>query len=287
MYTVIQGVFMKKSTFLVLISLLFSQLVFANQFRYKNIIYDQFDNKITLLKYRGTDAEVSIPKALNKVPVTKLEKRAFAENNYIEEITLPSTISTISEEAFANCENLTTIYYYADELTIEKNAFLNCKPITLIPLTASKKSPSLTEIEPKIAPELPSPNTDPDPLITELRKEYIDTSSTFARILEKAITHYDAETDDLPIEYVTEIYTYLDVFINSADTFHSAVGEKYGVDEIESARPEYIDLWMPEEEMLSLFSYLNRIDTVMINMGLNTPNNAFEQTARLYYNNQN
>jgi len=286
---------MKKLSVLVLSFLLITQIVFANQFKYKNIIYNQADNEITLVKYRGTDSELSIPKALNKVPVTKIEKRAFAENNYIEEVTLPSTIDTISEEAFANCENLTTVYYYAEELVIEKNAFLNCTDITLVPLTTSRKSspkkpakedaPALTEIETQVAPAAPAPALEEeDPKITELRKEYIDTSLTFARILEKALTHYDAETDDLPIIYITEVYTYLDVFMASADTFHSAVGEKYGVEEIESARPAYIDIWMPEAEMITLLSYLNRIDTVMIQMGLNTPNNAFEQTARLYYN---
>lgn len=63
---------------------------------------DDFDIKDhTLVKYKGKDKLVIVPKE-----VTKLGKRAFESNKYVEEIRFESEITSIADRAFFNCRNL-------------------------------------------------------------------------------------------------------------------------------------------------------------------------------------
>jgi hypothetical protein len=56
------------------------------------------------------DAHIFIPAVHNNLPVTAIEKRAFAENNTITAITIPESVVKIGGMAFADCKMLTDIY---------------------------------------------------------------------------------------------------------------------------------------------------------------------------------
>ncbi len=71
--------------------------------------YDVSDDGATITGYNGTDTEVSIPESINGINVIAIGDLTFAGNEAITSIVIPDNVSNISEGAFANCENLTTI----------------------------------------------------------------------------------------------------------------------------------------------------------------------------------
>ena len=60
----------------------------------------------SIAKYYGDDAYVIVPQQHNGVPVTEIRSGAFANNQNVVGIFIPSTLQAISENAFADCHNL-------------------------------------------------------------------------------------------------------------------------------------------------------------------------------------
>ena len=75
----------------------------------KNITYitDSYGN-INITGYTGNAEILMIPELVDGKTVTKIDTQAFM-NSSIKEIKLPNTITTIADEAFVGCYNLTTI----------------------------------------------------------------------------------------------------------------------------------------------------------------------------------
>lgn len=67
-------------------------------------------------------------KRIMPVGATYVGKRAFYNCDAITEITVPSTLTILNEEIFAECDNLANIYYDANTTvdTIGEGAFANC-----------------------------------------------------------------------------------------------------------------------------------------------------------------
>ena len=59
---------------------------------------------IALEKYDGTEKSVTVPDG-----ITKIGRRAFSNNRYLQEVVLPDGIIEICEDAFASCVNLERI----------------------------------------------------------------------------------------------------------------------------------------------------------------------------------
>ncbi len=86
-----------------------------------------------------TDADLVIPATYDDLPVTEIAAKAFAvtensatQNYYIESVTVPDTVKRIDKEAFAKCENLTSVTIDGGE--IGEGAFLNCKNLASVML---------------------------------------------------------------------------------------------------------------------------------------------------------
>ena len=75
------------------------------------------DNGVTITKYTGSDANVSIPEKIDGTDVTILGDSAFAENKSIKSVTIPKTVVIIDNDTFADCLNLQNV-------TFEKNSSL-------------------------------------------------------------------------------------------------------------------------------------------------------------------
>lgn len=119
------------------------------------------DNNGRLLGYSGSFLDITVPKVVNGITVKTIAESAF-EGTYIESITLPSTVTTIEKQAFANCHNLRAVYapnvtevgiysfygcqslenltddYFPELETIDKYAFAHCYYLTNISLTKVK-----------------------------------------------------------------------------------------------------------------------------------------------------
>lgn len=68
--------------------------------------------------------------------VTDIDKQAFANNQYLEVVALPTSIRFIKPDAFKNCQNLQAIvpadFDRADSISIAKGAFQDCPDLELV-----------------------------------------------------------------------------------------------------------------------------------------------------------
>ena len=83
------------------------------------------DNGVTITKYTGSDANVSIPEKIDGINVTILGDSAFAENKSIKSVTIPKTVIFIDNSSFENCSNLQNIKFEQNSRlrTINPEAF--------------------------------------------------------------------------------------------------------------------------------------------------------------------
>ncbi len=94
-----------------------------------------FDMTAKITGYLGEEAEVIVPDTITDpvygdvVPVTVIGTYVFAENETIETVVIPETVTVIEKGAFQSCPNLRAVSLPAALETIEANAFYNSNNI--------------------------------------------------------------------------------------------------------------------------------------------------------------
>lgn len=91
-----------------------------------------------IVKYNGTEAQVTIPSTLGGKVVTSIGNNAFDRNANIASLTVPENIGRMGNYAFANCANLRSVTISAE--TVGWQAFTNCDSLTDISLTEKVKT---------------------------------------------------------------------------------------------------------------------------------------------------
>ncbi len=87
-------------------------------------------NEATITKYKGSDAEVTIPDIIGtNYKVTKIGNRAFEDKKTLEKVYIPSTVTSIGQSAFSGCSNLQTINGASGIDYIDKFAFAYCSSL--------------------------------------------------------------------------------------------------------------------------------------------------------------
>ena len=76
--------------------------------------------------------KLQIPDFYGDVRVSKVYGGAFAGQKYLQDVTLPKTITTIEEGTFKNNTSLKTVVIYPNIEHIKKNAFANCTSLEMI-----------------------------------------------------------------------------------------------------------------------------------------------------------
>ena len=116
-----------------------------------------WDGEVTITKYTGAEANVSIPSTIEGKSVKYLGYRAFSGNTWIVSVNVPDTVTRIGDgfwggcfngctnlsvvsgmanvtyigsEAFYNCSNLTTVSFGTSLAEIDDHAFKNCVKLT-------------------------------------------------------------------------------------------------------------------------------------------------------------
>ncbi len=89
----------------------------------------------TLVQYRGTNTEVSIP---NTVEV--IAESAFDENDDIKRVVIPDSVKMIEPYAFWGCDNLNTVVLGNGLSEIGDYAFINCKGLKQITIPKTVRS---------------------------------------------------------------------------------------------------------------------------------------------------
>lgn len=87
--------------------------------------YEVFDDHVVVTGLNTNVSVIEIPETYQGKPVTVITANAFSYNRDIVSVTLPDTIITIEDLAFANCDSLATINFPASLTSIGIAAFAN------------------------------------------------------------------------------------------------------------------------------------------------------------------
>lgn len=85
------------------------------------------DNTAEIIKYTGSEKELTIPPKLNGVAVTSIGTQAFYNCSTLTSVVLPEGVTCIGMNAFMNCTYLTNITIPDTVTEIKKLAFSGCK----------------------------------------------------------------------------------------------------------------------------------------------------------------
>ena len=98
---------MKKILLLLLIC--FAQNLFAQEiFTYDDFSYTiNENNEITITKYNGYSSSVNIPSVIEGKIVTTIGEEAFYDCDSLTSITIPNSVISIGVDAFVDCESIT------------------------------------------------------------------------------------------------------------------------------------------------------------------------------------
>ena len=90
------------------------------------------DGTAVITKYYGSETRVAIPDKIDGHTVVEIGKRAFYDNEDLEEVMIPGSVHTIGSYAFAFCDDLVTLTTSA--ALIEERAFTNCESLETVSL---------------------------------------------------------------------------------------------------------------------------------------------------------
>ncbi|MBE7089562.1 MAG: leucine-rich repeat domain-containing protein [Clostridiales bacterium] len=90
------------------------------------VIYSDGEEK-SLVGYVGDATELTLPSG-----ITKINQQAFLNNKYITSVIISDNITSIEKEAFAHCASLTSVIIGRGVTNIGDRAFFNCEALTSI-----------------------------------------------------------------------------------------------------------------------------------------------------------
>ncbi len=93
-------------------------------------LYTVEDGEVTLTGYSGKEKNVTLPSAIDGLPVTVIGKEAF-KNTAVESVILPGSIRKIDWFAFYGCRNLGSIAIPRSVEKIEYGCFDGCPSLSV------------------------------------------------------------------------------------------------------------------------------------------------------------
>ena len=92
---------------------------------------------VTVTRYKGTAADVTIPSRYKGKPVTVIDPVAFCNNSAVTSVTIPDSVTAIPDYAFGYCSQLTNISIPNSVTYIGFSAFSSCTSLKSITLPSS------------------------------------------------------------------------------------------------------------------------------------------------------
>src|ERR1035441_3822899 len=87
--------------------------------------YTTNNGAITITSYTGPDGTVTIPSAINGLPVASIGDFAFAASG-LTSVTIPNSVISIGDDAFLDCAGLTSVAIPDSVTNIGEGAFTLC-----------------------------------------------------------------------------------------------------------------------------------------------------------------
>ena len=95
---------------------------------------------VTIEKYNGSAADLTVPYSINGKTVTVIGNSAFYWRSSLVTVKLPSGLLDIQQDAFFMCKNMSQITLPSGLISIGDSAFYSCRSLTSITLPSSLKS---------------------------------------------------------------------------------------------------------------------------------------------------
>jgi hypothetical protein len=92
--------------------------------------YQQDGDAISITGYTGSGGAVSIPSAINGLPVTSIRDVAFYYCTSLTSVTIPDSVTSIGSAAFSYCSRLTSVTIPNSVTYIGDSAFAGCASLT-------------------------------------------------------------------------------------------------------------------------------------------------------------
>jgi hypothetical protein len=102
--------------------------------------YTTNNSAITITGYTCSDAAVTIPGAINDLPVTSIGGYAFTNCTTITSVAIPDSVISIGDETFYECDDLTSVTIGTNVTSIGDYAFWGCTSLTNVTIPASVTS---------------------------------------------------------------------------------------------------------------------------------------------------
>ncbi|MFA7175055.1 MAG: leucine-rich repeat protein, partial [Kiritimatiellia bacterium] len=97
--------------------------------------YTIANGEVTITGYTGSDKVVSIPRAIQGLPVTSIGNSAFERCSGLTGVTIPDSVTSIGHQAFFLCTRLTNVNIPASVTSIGNHAFCYCNGLTSVTIS--------------------------------------------------------------------------------------------------------------------------------------------------------
>ena len=109
---------------------------------FSDFLFKACDGGYEVIGYTGNNPVVTIPSTYKNQPVVAIVRdygdgEGFTDNEKIQEVIIPNTVTKISSHAFENCINLTTVTIPDSVTEMSYNAFDGCEKISVATLPAT------------------------------------------------------------------------------------------------------------------------------------------------------
>ena len=97
------------------------------------ILYTVENGEVTVQGFNAVGTVMDIPEKIDGFPVTVIASQTCRGDDVITEVKIPSSVITIGEYAFAECDNLTKVVIKGGKI-IDRSAFRDCKALLTLTL---------------------------------------------------------------------------------------------------------------------------------------------------------
>jgi hypothetical protein len=108
-----------------------------NEKQFGDFIYSISNDTVSILKYNGSDENITIPSKIEGLQVTSIGEKAFESNLYVKNVIVSNGMLTIKENAFSGCTNLEEILLPEGLSEIANWTFHGCINLKSVTLPAS------------------------------------------------------------------------------------------------------------------------------------------------------
>ncbi len=125
----------KAMVFPLLLALMLPVIVQAGDYNYTTNY-----SKITITKYTGTDAVVSIPGKIENLPVAVIGNSTFSGCANLTSVIIPDSVTSLGDNVFYGCSSLASVTIGTNVWAIGYAAFYNCTNLTSVIIPNSVSS---------------------------------------------------------------------------------------------------------------------------------------------------